>query len=129
MGRWKRRPYKWFSSTDGQEGGVFGIGYRGKKTKCFVWLFFPYVFASFSPVCLPVREELGRDSAGGRAAALSFFLSAVLAALQPFPRSDDIMVVPAGLDVLPAFQSVYDRSQMCVQEHTVLYPNQGIYET
>lgn len=25
----------------------------------------------------------------------------------------------AGLDVLPAFQRVYDRSQMCLQEHTV----------
>lgn len=35
--------------------------------------------------------------------------------------------LPAGLDVLPAFQSVYDRSQMCGQEHTV--PKPEINET
>ncbi len=35
--------------------------------------------------------------------------------------------LPAGLDVLPTFQSVYDRSQMWVQEHTV--PKLEINET
>lgn len=40
-------------------------------------------------------------------------------ASRTFSQSGVVTGLPAGLDVLPAFQRVYDRLQMCLQEHTV----------
>lgn len=52
-----------------------------------------------------------------------FFLSPSLLRVWPasrtFSQSGVVTGLPAGLDVLPAFQRVYDRLQMCLQEHTV----------
>lgn len=49
---------------------------------------------------------------------LSPSLFAFWLASQIYSQSD-VIGLPAGLDVLPAFQRVYDHSQMCIQEHTV----------
>lgn len=40
-------------------------------------------------------------------------------ASRTFSQSGVVTGLPAGLDVLPTFQRVYDRLQMCLQEHTV----------